>query len=117
MEFYIKKYGDPKFDNSQMEVDDEITELLIQLETLLFTTKGSVLGDPDFGLNLDDYVYSFRYNDTMLVRVIRDDINQFVPLSKKYSVDVTVDFTDEVDRHLVFISIVIDAKYQVGLYI
>jgi len=117
MEFYIKKYGDPKFDNSQMEIDDEITELLIQLETMLFTTKGSVLGSPEFGLNLDDYVYSFRYNDNMLVKLIREDINRFIPLSKKYSVEVTADFTDEVDRHLVFISIVVDAKYQVGLYI
>jgi hypothetical protein len=117
MEFYIKKYGDPKFDISQMEVDDEIAEILIQLETLLFTTKGSVLGDPDFGLNLDDYVYSFRYNDNMLVKLIREDINKFIPLSKKYNVDVTVDFTEEVDRHIVFISLVVDAKYQIGLYI
>lgn len=117
MEFYIKTYGDPKFDVSQMEIDDEITELLIQLETLLFTTKGSVLGDADFGLNLDDYVYSFRYNDNMLVKVCKEAINKFIPLSKKYNVDVTVDFTEEVDRHLVFISIVVDAKYQLGLYI
>ena len=117
MEFYIKKDGDPRFDISQMEIDGDISEILIQIETLLFTTKGSVLGDPDFGLNLDDYVYSFRYNDNMLVGVVRDAISRFVPLSKKYNVDVTVDFTDEVDRHLVFVSIVIDAKYQVGLFI
>ena len=100
-----------------MEIDGDISEIMIQLETLLFTSKGSVLGDPDFGLNLDDYVYSFRYNDNMLVGVVSDAIDKYVPLSKKYNVDVTVDFTDEVDRHLVFISIVIDAKYQVGLFI
>ncbi len=39
MEFYIKKEGDPRFDVSQMEIDDEITELLIQIETLFFTVK------------------------------------------------------------------------------
>jgi hypothetical protein len=117
MEFYIKKDGDPRFDVGQMEIDGDIAEILIQIETLLFTTKGSVLGDPDFGLDLDDYVYSFRYNDNMLVKAVSEAITRFVPLSKKYRVDVTVDFTEEVDRHLVFISIVIDAKYQVGLYI
>jgi len=117
MEFYIKKEGDPRFDVSQMEIDDEITELLIQIETLFFTNKGSVLGDADFGLNLDDYVYSFRYNDNMLVKVVKEAINQYIPLSKKYSVSVTVDFTEEVDRHIVFISVVVDSKYQVGLYI
>ena len=117
MEFYIKKDGDPRFDVSQMEIDGDISEILIQIETLLFTSKGSVLGDPDFGLNLDDYVYSFRYNDDMLATEVSKAISRFVPLSKKYSVDVTVDFTDEIDRHLVFISIVVDAKYQVGLYI
>ena len=58
MEFYIKKEGDPRFDVGQMEADGDIAEILIQIETLLFTSKGSVLGDPDFGLNLDDYVYT-----------------------------------------------------------
>ena len=44
MEFYIKKYGDPKFDVSQMEVDDEITEILIQfsVETTTFATRGNI---------------------------------------------------------------------------
>jgi hypothetical protein len=53
----------------------------------------------------------------MLVKVVKEAINTFIPLSKKYSVDVTVDFTEEVDRHLVFISVVVDSRYQVGLYI
>ena len=117
MEFYIKKEGDPRFDVGQMEVDGDIAKILVQIETLLFTSKGSVLGDPDFGLNFNDYVYSFRYNDNMLSNIVSEAITRFVPLSKKYGVDVQVDFTDEVDRHLVFISIVVDAKYQIGLYI
>ena len=100
-----------------MEVDGDIAEILVQIETLLFTSKGSVLGDPDFGLNFNDYVYSFRYNDKMLSNIVSEAITRFVPLSKKYNIDVTVDFTKEIDRHLVFISIVIDAKYQIGLYI
>ena len=61
--------------------------------------------------------FEHGHEDCNPVAVVRDAISRFVPLSKKYSVDVTVDFTDEVDRHLVFISIVVDAKYQVGLYI
>lgn len=117
MEFYIKNIGDPNFDTNELHVDDELSQLLIQIETVLFTRKGDVMGDPEFGANLDDYVYSFRYNDFMLKKVIEDQIRQFVPLAAKYNTKVDVEFTDEVDRYLVFVSIVIDSKYMVGLYI
>jgi len=117
MEFYIKNIEDPGFDVDQMQSDNEISQLLIQIEMVLFTRKGDVMGDSEFGANLDDYVYSFRYNDFMLKKVIEDQLKRYVPLAAKFNTKVDVEFTSEIDKHLVFVSVIVDSKYMVGLYI
>ena len=117
MEFYIKAQGDPGFDPTEMENYSELSRLLTQIETVIFTRKGDVLGNPDFGANLEDYVYSLSYNDYLLKKVVAEQIFQFCPLAQKFNVTVDVDFTKEVDRHAVFIDIRVDNRYQVGVYV
>lgn len=117
MELYIKTLGDPNFDADQLQADEDIQMLLTQIETLIFTNKGEVMGNPDFGLNLEDYVYSFRYNDTMLQGMVEAGIDRFCPLSYKYPVSVNVEFTTEKERNMVFIDITIDNRYGIGLYV
>ena len=43
------------------------------------------MGDPEFGANLDDYVYALRYNETMLKGVIEKQIAYYIPLAAKYN--------------------------------
>lgn len=117
MELYIKSIGDPNFRYDQMQVDEEIQLLLTQIETLIFTTKGDVMGAPDFGLNLEDYVYSFMYNDDMLKGLVSSAISQYIPLASKYPINVSVEYTSETERNAVYIDIIIDNKYGIGLYI
>lgn len=117
MELYIKAIGDPNFSDDQLQSDEEIQLMLTQIETLIFTNKGEVMGQPDFGLNLEDYVYSLMYNDDMLKGVVSNAISRWVPLSSKFPVDVNVDYTTESDRNAVYIDIIIDSKYGIGLYI
>ena len=117
MELYIKTLGDPNFDADQLQSDDDIQMLLTQIETLIFTNKGEVMGNSEFGLNIEDYVYSFRYNDNMLQSMISEGIYRYCPLSYKYPVNVSVEFTEETERNMVFIDITIDGRYVIGLYV
>ena len=117
MEFYVISLVDPNFKPSKLQQDDDISMLLTQLETILFTTKGSVLGNPDFGCNLEDYVYELRYNDYLLKNAIDRQIEKYVPLSRKYPVSVNIETADEVDRHIIFVDITVDSKYQLGVYV
>lgn len=117
MEFYVKALGDPGYNNDKLQQDDDIAMLLTQIETILFTRKGSVLGSPDFGANLEDYVYELRYNDYLIKKVISEQINMYAPLSKKYPVSIEVDFTEELNRHVMFLDIRVDSRYQLGVYI
>lgn len=117
MEFYVRSLTDPNFKPNKLQQDDEISLLLTQLETILFTTKGSVLGQPDFGCNLEDYVYELRYNDFLIKKAIDKQIARYVPLAGKYPVSVSIDITDETERHVLFVDIRVDSKYQLAVYV
>lgn len=117
MEFYIKAKGDPNFDRNKLESSSEISKILTQIELILFTRRGDVMGNPEFGANLEDYVYSLSYNDYLLKNIVAEQIYRFVPLARKYNIEVDVEFTQEVDRHVVFVDIRVDNKYQIGLYV
>jgi|TARA_B110000908_G_C10267533_1_gene465919 hypothetical protein len=117
MEFYIKNMEDPGFDASFMQSDEEIGMLLTQIETCIFTKKGDVLGDPAFGANLEDYVYSFMFNDSMLKNVITEQFNRYIPLARKYNTQVEVEFLGQNERNVVFVDITIDNTYKVEIYI
>ena len=117
MELYIKSIEDPNYDENQLQIDEDIALIISQIETLVFTQKGDVMGDPDFGLNLEDYVYSFRYNDTMLQGVVQSAISRYVPLSAKIPVHVTVEFAQQTERNVVFIDIAIDYRFGITIAI
>jgi len=117
MEFYVKDIGEPNYSPDKLQQDAELSMLLTQIETLLFTRKGEVLSDPDFGANLEDYVYEFRYNDYMIKRSIQNQLNLYVPLARKYPIDIQVDYAEETDRHAMFLDITIDSRMQMGVYI
>lgn len=117
MEFYVKNIGEPGYKSDVMQHDSELSMLLTQIQTVLFTKKGEVLGEPDFGANLEDYVYELRYNDYQLKKIVDDQLALYVPLASQYNVSVGVELAEEVDRHVVFLDITVDSRFQLGVYI
>ena len=117
MEFYVKADGDPNFDPTSIHSESEVAVLLTQLETMLFTNKGEVLGSPQFGANLDHIIYSLNYNEGMILAELERQMDLFIPLDKKYNTRVTVSFYKGTVRDIAQIDFLIDNKYQVGVYV
>ena len=117
MEFYIKEVNDANYDDDLFQVDEDIAMLLTQIETLLFTPKRTVLGYPSFGLSLEDYVYSFTYNDIMLKNIVETAIFNFIPLASSFSIDVNVEFLPRVEINMVIIDITINNRFGISLTI
>ena len=89
MDFYVKAKGDPNYDPRKVHSESEIAQLIGQIETMLFTNKGEVLGQPDFGCNLDDLVYSLGYNEeqiqsTELTNVRIKDFNETMKMMERF---------------------------------
>jgi len=117
MEFYIRAAGDPNFDPYKIHSESEIAMVLTQLETILFTRKGEVMGDPNFGADLEDLIYMLNYNEGQVRSSIEEQIDLYSPLAKKHGASVSVSFYRGTVRDIAQIDITIDSKYQVGVYI
>ena len=52
-DFYLRQTNDPAFRPDQLEVYDDLEGMLQQIRMVLFTQKGEVLGEPDFGLDVE----------------------------------------------------------------
>jgi len=117
MDFYVKAPGDPNYDPYQIHSESEVAQLIGQIETTLFTNRGDVLGDPNFGVSLEDLVYSLGYTEEQIQKIIYDQFDAYIPLAQKYDVKITVAFYKGEVRDIAQIDITIDSKYQVGVYI
>ncbi len=87
-EIYFRDQNDPKFRADQVEVTDDLEATIQQIMMTIFTKKGEVLGEPDFGLNLDNYLFEFDVDPTSLSRAAQDQIYSYIPETKKRRITV-----------------------------
>ena len=115
MELYIKTLGDPNYDRKGVDVENEISQLLIQIETILFTNQGDVLGDSNFGADLEKMIYSFNLNEFELKRIVEDQLERYCSLAAKYDTKVDVQFSKGEIRDIAQLNITVDSKYLIGV--
>ena len=113
MELYIRTVDDPNFDPMKLQSQTEIAQLLTQIETILFTKRGDVLGDPAFGANLEELLYGFNLNEETIQAAIERQLAHYCPLAQKYNTEAVVKFWKEGDVVLATVDVVIDNKYAV----
>jgi phage baseplate assembly protein W len=87
-EIYFRDQSDPKFRADQVEVTDDLEATIQQIMMTIFTKKGEVLGEPDFGLNLDSYLFEFDVDPTSLSRAAQDQIYSYIPETKKRRITI-----------------------------
>jgi phage baseplate assembly protein W len=117
MEFYIKHIGDPNYQTKRVQSTGEIEQLLTQIETTLFTRKRDVLGEPNFGCNLEDLVYGLNQSEFQIRNEIESQLMNYVPLAQKYSTEVDVKFFKGEVRDICYVDITVNNEYiiQVNL--
>lgn len=115
MELYIKYPTDPNYDPTQVQTNSEIEMLITQIQTILFTNNGEVMGDHSFGCDLEKLIYDFNSSEHNIRSTIVDQIMQYCPLAGKYNVDVKVDFMKGEVRDIAFIDITIDSRYAIKI--
>jgi phage baseplate assembly protein W len=115
MELYIKSFGDPNYNAEDIVIENEVEMLMSQIEVILFTNKGEVLGNPDLGCNLEDLLYTFNFNNHKIKTLIQDQIAIYCPLSRKYPVEVDVVFQRGEVRDVAYIDILVNNKYLISV--
>ncbi len=88
-DLYLKSENDPGFDPNQLEVIDDIDSTLQQIKLTLFTRKGDVLGEPNFGIDVERFLFDFEPDPIFIQQEAREQINNYVSGAKKKDINVT----------------------------
>lgn len=91
-DIYVIPEEEPRYKNNILEISNELDEIIQQVDMILFTKKGEVLCMPEFGCNLEQYLFDTTYNKTQIKNIIMEQINNFIYLDGSYKIDVDVNF-------------------------
>jgi phage baseplate assembly protein W len=113
-DFYIQYEGVPKYNSADLVEDDLIRVIIQKYQLILFTIKGEVLGDPDFGANLDELLYETTVSEAFVRDIIQDQLQTYVPEIMGTSFDIKVVFVQDPENYqdMMFINLTI-ADYDI----
>lgn len=104
-ELYMRDLSDPYYKSDILEINDEAEMILGQIKMMLFTNRGEILGAPDFGANLEEYLFTFNVNEFSLRSMLMDQTMKFIPLADKYQVDYDIKFARGTVRDICLIDV------------
>ena len=120
-DFYILYKDHPRYVPKEL-IEDEIINVIIQkYEMVLFTNKGEVLGDPNFGANLPELLFQTKVSDTYVKDVINEQIATYIPelLSTNYTLNVVFVQDPENYQDIMFVNLKVadyDIYAQIGKF-
>jgi len=82
-EIYNRDPLDPNYNPYQIETSDPVEICVGQIKMLLLTNKGEVLGDPKFGLNLEDLIFNLNLSESSIKKELDLFLMTYIPLFKK----------------------------------
>lgn len=89
-DFYILYQGHPKYQPGEI-IEDEVIAVIVQkLEMMLFTNRGEVLGQPNYGASLSQLLYETKVSGDYVRNQIQEQISLFIRelLRTNYTVEV-----------------------------
>ena len=105
-DFYMRSLDDPKYIKDTLETTDEIEEIVSQIRMTLLTEKGEVLGEPNFGVDVNKYLFEFDIDPFSLSGSAEQQIDKYVTGSRKRDIQVRPGkYTDDRDRQIFVLSI------------
>jgi phage baseplate assembly protein W len=89
---YIGYKGHPRFIVNKIIEDDVIRVIIQKYEMILFTNKGELFGDPDFGCDLPILLFQTRISAQNVKRIIQNQINIYITelANTNYQLEVTI---------------------------
>jgi hypothetical protein len=116
-EIYMRDSSDPLYRENQLETHSDIELLLGQIRMLLYTKPREVLGDPNFGIDIESELYTQNLSQDALKRKVQTAIYQYCPDAEKYNVNVSLTFFRGSVRDFCVIDIIIDGRKFMGLLV
>lgn len=120
-DFYILHDGVPRYDPDEI-IEDELLRVIVQkYQMVLFTNKGEVFGDPDFGANLEEILFEFKVSEDYVKNKIQEQIDEYIPEMLGTSYNLGIVFVQDPENHqdMMFVNLTIadyDIIAQIGRF-
>lgn len=113
-DFYIGYPGHPRFKDLSLIEDDVIRVIIQKYEVILFTNKGEVFGDLNFGANLEELLHETKLSAETIENDINGQIRTYIPEIAGIDYTLTVSFFDDPERHQQYMEVYFNIKeYEV----
>ena len=106
-DFNIRYPEHPKYDSNRITEDRTIEFIIQKLELILFTNKGEVLDDPDFGINLEYYLWSTNVPVDKIRSDIIDQINTYIPELNLLPYNIDTQIFEGTSKDILYINVTI----------
>ena len=106
-DLYIRKEDEPGFNQDRLEVLDEMESTIQQIKMTLFTKRGEVLGEPNFGIEVDRYLFDFTIDPFSIRQDANEQINAYVSEARKKNIKVSpASYKDDKEGREIFVLLI-----------
>jgi phage baseplate assembly protein W len=98
-DFYIGYEGHPRFTINKIITDDIIRVIVQKYEMILFTNKGELFGDPNFGADLTKLLFETKISAQAVKSIIVSQINTYITELQNTSYTLEVTFQQDPENY------------------
>jgi hypothetical protein len=99
IDFYIGYPGHPMYRNTELIEDDLVRVIVQKYEMIIFTNKGDILNEPNFGGDLQLLLNETRLSAASIEGDLKAQIADYIPEIDGVGYELTVEFFDDLTRH------------------
>ena len=111
-DFYIIYPGHPRFNNLQIIEDDVVRVIIQKWELLIFTNKGELFCDPEFGGDLPKYLHETRLSADSIEMDLRSQISEYIEELQSIEYKLEINFFEDPERYQEYMEI----KFEISEY-
>lgn len=111
-DFYIIYPGHPRFNDAQIIEDDVIRVIIQKWELMIFTNKGELFCDPEFGGDLPKYLHETRLSAETIESELRAQVREYINELESINYTLQVNFYEDPERYQEYMEI----NFQIADY-
>jgi hypothetical protein len=111
-DFYIIYPGHPRFNNTQLIEDDVIRVIIQKWELMVFTNKGELFCNPEFGGDLPKYLHETRLSAETIEAELRQQVRTYITELESINYTLQVNFYEDPENYQEYMEI----NFQIADY-
>ena len=117
-EIYIRSHRDPNFEPGIVDFENEMESVITQIRVVLGTKPGDVLGNQNFGIDLDYLVFNTVKNVQDVKKQIKEQLDLYVIPGKNITIDVDINFGNSGKGYdYALVDIILNGRKALGLLV